>query len=218
MSALHSDVECRRRFRRPHLKKDWTPTQGSFQDFLHWLDQGVDSSGEKYLEMHRRLIAYFDRKNCLTADELTDETLARVAQKLQDKGEITELSPAHYCYVTAKFVFLEYVRHTKHGRAGLEEFSLSGESGSIASVAPSPGDGSEDQEKLLSCLDRCLTRLSATDNGLILEYYQGEKHEKIQRRRELGLRLGLSTNALSIRACRIRAKVEQCVNDCRKNG
>jgi len=199
------------------VKKDWAPTQGSFQDFLHWLDQGVDSGGEKYLEMHRRLAAYFDRKNCLTADELADETLARVAQKLQEKGEITELSPAHYCYVTAKFVFLEYLRHTKHGRAELEEFSVSTQpgSGSVV-VAPSVSDGG-DREKMLSCLDRCLSKLSAADSELILEYYQGEKQEKIQGRRELGIRLGLSANALSIRACRIRTKVEQCVKDCCKS-
>lgn len=201
------------------MKKDWAPTQGSFQDFLHWLDQGVDSGGEKYLEMHRRLASYFDRKNCLTADELADETLARVAQKLQEKGEITELSPAHYCYVTAKFVFLEYIRHAKNGRAGLEEFSVSRQPGSDSVVvAPSVGDGGGDQEKMLSCLDRCLNKLSAADSELILEYYQGEKHEKIQRRRQLGIRLGLSANALSIRACRIRTKVEQCVKDCCKSG
>jgi len=199
------------------VKKDWAPTQGSFQDFLHWLDQGVDSGGEKYLEMHRRLAAYFDRKNCLTADELADETLARVAQKLQEKGEITELSPAHYCYVTAKFVFLEYIRHAKHGRAGLDEFSVSRQPGSDSVVAaPSVRDGGDDQEQLLSCLDRCLNKLSTADSELILEYYQGEKHEKIQRRRELGIRLGLSANALSIRACRIRTRVEQCVKQCCK--
>jgi DNA-directed RNA polymerase specialized sigma24 family protein len=197
------------------VKKDWVPTQGSFQDFLQWLDQGVDSGGEKYLEMHRRLVAYFDRKNCLTAAELADETLARVAQKLQEKGEITELSPAHYCYVTAKFVFLEYLRHTKHGRAGLEEFSV--QPGADSVVVPVAGDGSGEQEKMLSCLDRCLHKLSAADSELILEYYQGEKHEKIQRRRELGVRLGLSANALTIRACRIRTKVEQCVKHCCKS-
>lgn len=199
------------------MKKDWVPTQGSFQDFLHWLDQGVDSGGEKYLEMHRRMVAYFDRKNCLTADELADETMARVAQKLQEKGEITDLSPAHYCYVTAKFVFLEYLRHAKHGRVGLEEFSASGEPGSLPAAAPLPAENDDGQEKMASCLDSCLNKLSAADSGLILEYYQGEKHEKIERRRELGVRLGLSANALSIRACRIRTKVEQCVKDCCKS-
>lgn len=199
------------------MKKDWAPTQGSFQDFLQWLDQGVDSGGEKYLEMHRRLAAYFDRKNCLTAAELADETLARVAQKLQEKGEITELSPAHYCYVTAKFVFLEFLRHRKHGRAGLEEFAVSTQPGPDSAVVSPAGDGGDEQEKMLSCLDRCLHKLSAADSELILEYYQGEKHEKIQRRRELGVRLGLSANALSIRACRIRTKVEQCVKHCCKS-
>jgi hypothetical protein len=198
------------------LKKDWTPTQGSFRDFLHWLDQGVDSGGEKYLEIHRRLVAYFDRKNCLSAGELADETLARVAQKLQEKGEITGLPPAHYCYVTAKFVFLEYVRHAKHGQLGLEEFSVSGRPGSATAVTPASDSAPDDREQLLDCLEGCLKKLSAADHELILEYYQGERQEKIQRRRQLGLRLGLSANALTIRACRIRTKVEECVQECCK--
>jgi DNA-directed RNA polymerase specialized sigma24 family protein len=196
------------------LKKDWTPTQGSFQDFLLWLDQGVDSGGEKYLEMHRRLVAYFDRKNCLSADELADETLARVAQKLHDKGEISDLSPAHYCYVTAKFVFLEHVRHAKHGQASLQQFSFSGQPGSSPVLAPGSATAHDEKEQMLDCVDRCLKKLSGADSELILEYYQGERQEKIERRRQLGLRLGLSANALSIRACRIRIRVEACVRDC----
>lgn len=200
------------------MKKDLTPTQDSFQSFLHWLDQGVHSGGEKYLEMHRRLVAYFDRKNCLSADELADETLARVAQTLHEKGEITDLSPAHYCYVTAKFVFLEYVRHTRHGQLGLEEFSVSGRPGSTHAVSPLAGAEPDDKEQMLGCLDRCLKKLSASDSKLILEYYQGEKQEKIQRRRQIGVRLGLSANALNIRACRIRTRIEECVKECCKHG
>jgi DNA-directed RNA polymerase specialized sigma24 family protein len=196
------------------LTKDWTPTQGSFRDFLHWLDQGVDSGGEKYLEMQRRLVAYFDRKNCLAPDQLADETLARVAQKLQDKGEISDLSPAHYCYVTAKFVFLEHLRHAKHGQASLQQFSVSGEPGSSPAVGPFPATDHDEKEQMLECVDRCLKKLSSADSELILEYYQGERQEKIERRRQLSLRLGLSTNALSIRACRIRTRVEACVRDC----
>ena len=196
------------------MKKDWTLPQGSFQDFLHWLDQGADSGGEKYLEMHRRLVAYFDRKNCLAADELADETLARVAQKLQEKGEITDLSPAHYCYVTAKFVFLEYVRHAKHSQASLQQFSASGEPGSSPAVAPVSASAHNEKEEMLDCVDRCLRKLSPADSELILRYYEGERQEKIERRRQLGLRLGLTANALSIRACRIRTRVEACVRDC----
>jgi DNA-directed RNA polymerase specialized sigma24 family protein len=200
------------------LKKDWTPTEDSLRQFLHWLDEGVDSGGQKYLEMRRRLVAYFDRKNCLSADELADETLSRVAQKLQEKGSITGLAPAQYCYVTAKFVFLEYVRHVKHGEAGLAEFSASGQAGSAAIANPQGGAALSDKETLLDCLDRCLKKLPNAESELILEYYQGELQEKIQRRRQLGVRLGLSANALNIRACRIRAKVEECVRTCREGG
>src|ERR1700744_2117269 len=194
MSAPH--------IRRPDLKKDWTATKNSFEQFLHWLDEGSGSGGEKYLEMHRRLAAYFDRKNCLSADELADETLARVAQKLQEKGEITDLSPAHYCYVTAKFVFLEYIRGGKRNQVSLEEISAAGLTDLEAN--PSfPDSDSANQEQMLICLDRCLKKLSSSDSELILEYYQGEQQEKIQRRRQLSEKLGLSANALSIRACRI---------------
>jgi DNA-directed RNA polymerase specialized sigma24 family protein len=167
--------------------------------------------------MQRRLVAYFDRKNCVSAVELADETLARVAQTLQEKGEITDLSPPHYCYVTAKFVFLEYVRRAKDGRLGLEEFSVSGRPGSAAAVTPVAEAAPSDKEKILDCLERCLKKLSPIDNELILEYYQGERQEKIQWRRRLGARLGLSANALSIRACRIRDKLEECVRACCKD-
>jgi DNA-directed RNA polymerase specialized sigma24 family protein len=198
----------------PDLKKDWTPTESSFQKFLHWLDEGVDSSGEKYLEMRRRLVAYFDRKNSLSPDELADETLARVAQKLEERGQITDLSPAHYCYITAKFVFLEDVRHTKRSQAGLEEISAAGQSDLEKTNFSAPKVLFENQEQRFDCLDRCLKKLSTSDSQLILEYYQGEQQEKIQRRRQLSEKLGLSANALSIRACRIRSKVETCVKEC----
>ena len=193
------------------MNKDRTPTQGSFQSFLRWLDQGADSGGKTYLEMQRRLVAYFDRKNCRAADELADETLARVAQKLQEKGEITDLSPPHYCYVTARFVFLEYLRHAKGTDVALEEISFSSRP-ALAAVSPSTDPA--DKERMLECLGLCLKKLSSFDSDLILEYYQGERQEKIQRRRRLGERLGLSANALTIRACRIRDRVERCVRSC----
>ncbi len=196
------------------MKKDWTPTESSFQKFLYWLDEGVDSSGEKYLEMRRRLVSYFDRKNSLSPDELADETLARVAQKLEEKGQITDLSPAHYCYITAKFVFLENVRLTKRSQAGLEDISAANQPDMGKTDFSVPKILFENQEQRFDCLDRCLKKLSANDSELILEYYHGEQQEKIRRRRQLREKLGLSANALSIRACRIRSKVETCVKEC----
>jgi RNA polymerase sigma factor (sigma-70 family) len=195
------------------LNKDSTASQGAFQQFLRWLDEGVDSSGERYLELRRRLVLYFNRKNCLAADDLADETLSRVAQKLQEKGEITNLSPAHYCYVTARFVFLEYIRRAEHGNKSLEELETSGAGGEPA-AQPHSHFESAAQERTFDCLERCLKRLSRDDNELILEYYRGEQQEKIKRRQQMAARLGVSANALSIRACRIRNRLESCVRSC----
>lgn len=195
------------------MKKDWAPTQDAFRHFLHWLDEGVDSGGEKYLEMRRRLALYFDRKNCLTPDDLADETLNRVARKLEDKGSITDLSPAHYCYVVARFVFLEYLRGDQPAQRTFEEVA---HSVVPAGLSGGPGKDSENQarEKLHQCLEHCLGQLPEKDRELILEYYQGEQRAKIERRYRLAERLGLSMNALSIRACRIRDKLELCIREC----
>src|SRR5678816_520028 len=91
-------------------KKDWGPTPEVFHRLLAWLDEGADSDGQKYLEMRQLLVAYFDRKNCLTPDDLADETLNRVARRLEEEGMIESEAPAKYCYTVARYVFLESLR------------------------------------------------------------------------------------------------------------
>ena len=193
---------------KPELKKDWAPTEGAFRQFLSWLDEGVDSRGEKYVEMRRRLAAYFDRRNCLSPDELADETLNRVARRLEEEGAISDTLPARYCYIVARFVFLEHVRRTRHESAKLDERSADLRSPPGGSADP---DG-ETSQRLLDSLERCLRQLETRDRELILEYYRGEQRSKIEGRRRLAGQLGLTVNALSIRACRLRDKLEACVN------
>ena len=195
------------------MKKTWSPTQDAFRKFLGWLNEGAGSGGEKYLELRRRLVFYFERRNCPAADELADETLARVAQKFQEQGEITNLSPTHYCYVTAKFVFLEYVRRPDHIHTSLEDTFHSGQ-GSLEVAAPVPDPIAASQERTSNCLERCLKKLTPEEARLILEYYQSDQQEKIQQRKSIAARLGISANALGIRACRIRNKLEACVRSC----
>ena len=71
-----------------------------------------------------------------------------------------------------------------------------------------------DREQHLSCLDRCLDALSGNDRELILEYYGGGTERNAERRRRLAAGLGLTPNALMIRACRIRDRLEACVRSC----
>jgi DNA-directed RNA polymerase specialized sigma24 family protein len=198
------------------LKKNWTLNPQAFRQFLNWLDEGVDSNGERYLEIRRRLVHYFDRRNCLSSEELADETLNRVARKLEEKGEIVGASPAHYCYIVARFVLLESGRRSEHHQTSLDHAHLPRRVMAGLVVPARPDVDSMAKEKLFAYLERCLGKLQPEDRELILNYYRGEQRAKIERRSELAARLGLTVNALSIRACRIRSKLEICVSTCAK--
>ncbi len=191
------------------IQKDWSGEHGAFLRFLNWLDQGDDSGGQRYIEIRHRLVQYFDRKNCPSPDELADETLQRVARRLSEEGEIRDASPAHYCYIVAKFVFLEYRRSPGRAQVSLEDVPARHVSTS-ENVTPAV----EEKGIRLNCLENCLQKLPEAHRALILEYYRHERRSKIECRREMAVRLGVTMNALTIRACRIRERLEQCVRTC----
>lgn len=197
--------------------QNWEPTEKAFAKFLHWLDEGANSDGQRYLEVRRRLELYFDRKNCVEPTELADETLNRVARKLDENGEITGVAPLQYCYITAKFVFLEALRADKRApfHRPLPAANSSNLSGQSATLLEADG-GSDRKEKIAECLQCCLEKVSSAERDLIVEYYRGQQRSKIERRAALAARLGVTANALSIRACRVRQRLEVCIQACMK--
>jgi DNA-directed RNA polymerase specialized sigma24 family protein len=195
-------------------KKDWALSQSALQQLLAWLDDGIDSGGEKYLETRRRLVSYFDRKDCLAPDELADETLNRVARRLEEEGSITDATPAQYCYIVAKYVFMEYLRRGERSQVSLDELPGSNRALFDAGRGPDGADETEREEKRLRCLEQCLESLESGSGEIIIQYYHGEQRVKIENRRALAERLGITLNALSIRACRIRDKLEACARKC----
>ena len=58
---------------RKTLREEHALTPLAFSRLLQWLDDGNDSHGEAYLEMRRRLVSYFDRRNRPAPDELADD-------------------------------------------------------------------------------------------------------------------------------------------------
>jgi DNA-directed RNA polymerase specialized sigma24 family protein len=193
------------------LREEPRLTQFAFGRLLAWLDDGMDSQGEAYLEMRRRLVSYFDRRNRPFPDELADETLNRIARTLGECGAIAVTPPARYCYAVARFVLLEDLRR-KPRYLPVEAVRVE------PCVASGPASGAGEQasirEQRLECLDRCLEKLKPEQRDLAIEYYRDVKRVRIDRRRELAARLGITMNALGIRASRIRGSLEVCVDDC----
>lgn len=188
-------------------KKNWSISADAFGRLLQWLDEGVNSDGQKYLEIRARLVSYFDRKNCLNPDELADETLNRVARRIEEQQIQTE-APAKFCYITARFVFLESLREKEKTNVPLDEAGQKLASPQISK------EEVERKEKRFDCLETCVGQLDTANRELIIGYYYGKERVKIENRRALAEKLGLSINALSVRACRIRDKLEKCVGKC----
>jgi RNA polymerase sigma factor (sigma-70 family) len=191
----------------------WSLNQDALRRLLNWLDGGAESDGQAYLAMRRRLTDYFARKNCPAADDLADETLTRVARRLEEEGITRAETPARYCYIVARFVFLEHLRETRSQR------TVAHGSGDVAPEPPAPsaaddGEAADTREKRFACLQKCLDELDPLNRRIITRYYIGSQRVKIDNRRELAASLGLSVNALAIRACRIRTRLEACVPRC----
>jgi len=198
------------------LDEDRALSQVGFTRLLEWLDGGVDSNGQTYLEMRRRLTAYFGRRGRPFADDLADETLSRISKTLEQDGTIMVTPQARFCYVIARFVLLEDIRRekrqqrrdqsTRTSRAGVGGWNgrrtelLQAESGATL-------------ERQLEHLDHCLELLAPEQRDLIVEYYRDTGQGKIARRRDMATRLGISVNALCVRASRTRAALESRMKD-----
>ena len=193
-------------------KRDWTLTSGALLRLLHWLDGGINSDGHTYLEMRRRLLAYFERRDCSMPDALVDQTLNRVARRLEEEGVIEDDIPAKYCYIVARFVFMERLRETKKDRALLEKIRHH-PTGQPSSAAEADEERAA-KEQMLNCLEQCTGKLEPRNREIIIRYYTGKERVKIENRRALAASLGTTVNAVSIRACRIRARLEACVSQC----
>jgi DNA-directed RNA polymerase specialized sigma24 family protein len=190
-----------------------TLTQFAFTRLLEWLDDGADSHGERYLEMRRRLVSYFDRRNRPDADELADDTFNRIARTLEQTGVIATTPPARYCYVVARFVLLENFRRDR--RFVPYDDTRDTVSGPRLIGLFEPNEHLAIQAERLDCLDRCLEELRPEQRDLAIEYYRDARRQRIERRRNLATRLGITMNALAIRACRLRDALMTCVEACR---
>ena len=198
-------------------KKYRALTQAAFHRLLNWFNDenyDQDSGGQKYEEMRQKLISYFDRKGCRFPEELADETLNRVAHKLDEQRSIANVTPAHYCYIKARQVLHEYWRRPEQKEIALDSVLVDGPPDQYIELVADPNNEQEEREKRMDCLEHCLQRLKPQDHDLIIKYYYGEERVKIDNRQKLAMELGISSKTLVVRALRIRKRLEDCVKRC----
>jgi DNA-directed RNA polymerase specialized sigma24 family protein len=185
-----------------HARQKWTLTQEAFDRLLIALGGTRDSGSEKYLEIRSQLTRFFEWRGCSFPEDHADETFNRIARRIDEGEEI--LNPAGYAMGVARLLLLEIIKSRQREQTALNEIGTA----SDAFVA------ADDGEDRLECLRNCLQTLSPDNRELILQYYQGEKGEKIQNRKKLLDRLGIPVNTLRMRALRLRERLQSCVDEC----
>ena len=187
-------------------RKEWELTPEAFTKLMAILDPDPETAGVKYEKLRGRLIKFFDLRGSFISDELADETLNRLARKINE-GEEIEKNVYALSLGIARFVLLETFKRPDNRRMEMKE---------LTTVAAPPERWEDDDDLWVDCLRECLRDVSEENRELIIEYYQDEGRARIDERKMMAANLGISLNALFARAKRTRDKLEDCVMRCVK--
>jgi DNA-directed RNA polymerase specialized sigma24 family protein len=189
--------------------KRWSLTPEAFDKLLGALDSDPERAGEKYEQLRHGLICFFEWRAAPFPEDHADESLNRVARKLDEGDHVND--PSSYVYGVARLVLLEAYKSRERERAALERQPLP--------VQSPPSDAEQDEaSRRFDCLGRCLNQLARETRDFVTSYYQGTQRAKIDNRKRLADRLGIPLNALRLRARRVREKLEVCVEKCLDGG
>lgn len=181
----------------------WVLTKEALDKLLNRFSPDRDEAGRQYEVMRVKLRRFFEWHSCLASEELVDETINRVARRIDEGENILNLKG--YFSTVGRLVFMESLRERDRTSVGLD---------TIPEVPAEAPLEDEQKERRLRCLDTCLDRLPIESRTLILKYYVYERRAKIGLRKQLADGLGIPMNALRIRAYRLRIGLERCVRDC----
>ena len=189
----------------PSPKNEWTLTREAFHKLLACLADEPERAGERYEELRRMLVKIFEWRGALFPEDCADETLNRVARRIDEGVEIKDIGA--YCYGVARLVLLETSKAADSKRVALDDVELS---------SPRPAEDADDDTVELECLEECLRQLPTDIREIIVQYYSEEKRARINHRKRLAEALGIPLNALRSRAQRTRDKLERCIMRCLK--
>ena len=187
----------------PSVKQKWVPTERSFYKLLAAFSPDPYEAVQAYELARRKLVRYFDHHVQRDAGWCADETFDRAMRRLEEGKIVTNLMP--YLYEIARFIVLEMLKEEQKMSKAVIEIQVEPRRTQTETDEPNPR---------LDCFDRCLEELPPESRTLILEYYEDEGEAKIKHHTAMAERLGITMNALRLRAHRIRLSLEACVTKC----
>ena len=149
----------------------------------------------RYLELHQKLVRYFEWNQVAEPEDLAQEALKRGFTRLQEGQKITTDDPAGYFFGIARNLVREgwSIRKTEP----LEDQPLPIAQPSFRSLNPS---------EQLVFLRQCLRNLPKDDVEMLIAYVEGNGEA-------WGRKVGLEPGALRLRIHRLRKRLESLASD-----
>ena len=187
------------------MKKTYAFQQQEFESLLNWLSDDREVAGEKYEQVRRGLIRFFRFKGCGNAEDLADETISRVAARINSLDVYKDTKVITYFYGFAANILFEYKRAVNREIAHDDSLLLASQ------IQP---DSENDFDCRTACLRDCLNMLSAEDRRIFIEYYSDTTTKKMETRRKIAQRLNCEVKTLHVRVFRLRSSLKVCINKC----
>jgi len=167
---------------------------------LSLLDPDRTKAAERYVEIRSRLIRLFQWRGSMAPEDLADETLDRVARRLQGGAQTQAPDPLPYFVGVANLVYKEHLR-----REVQQHSLMSGLSSLLHSQAREP-----EEDLRLQAMQSALNELPPEQRDLLLRYHSED--DRAESRREIARSLGITLNTLRIRAHRVRRELERRIS------
>ena len=153
------------------LRAAWSLTQEAFDKLLSCFASDREKAALEYEITRRKLIRFFQSRMVAAAEEHADETINRVARRINEGQHIDNLM--NYFYGVARLVFLESLKERERAPVPLDDAPQG-----LSQKAPEK----EEPDAMLICFDRCMDTLPPESRQLIIDYYQEERRAKIRLR------------------------------------
>jgi RNA polymerase sigma factor (sigma-70 family) len=136
------------------------------------------------------------------------ETIERVMRKVGEGQTVNDINS--YVYGVARNVLYEELRSAKYrARYLADELSTKSEA-----VEPDEAAETDEKERRLQCLEKCAQQLPEQSRELLTSYFQLKGAAKIENRKMLAERLGITREALTLRLFHTKNKLRKCIEKC----
>src|ERR1700761_4905006 len=135
------------------MAKGQGPAQEEFNALLTWLGSEREEAGRKYEHIRQSLVKFFIWHGRGEAEDLADETINRVARKVQKVAPGYVGDPALYFHGVAKKVLME----ARKVRRAQPLHPTQAEPDAMKEK-----EAREESERRFECMERCLNKLSGS--------------------------------------------------------